>query len=110
MSHFETYQKTFQKFINSKSIRLKEDFSTNKTLRKNTSSFHSLNAMIYGNIFLVYKNRSSRWEYNYELKKLLFYLKLLPNYKNLKILRIFPPHVKVIVINLGSKNHIPHIY
>lgn len=69
---------------------------TNKKPVKNFLSSITLNNIIFGNLLLVYKDNSSKWIYDYELKKLLFYLKFLPNFKNLKVIRIFPLNIKVL--------------
>ena len=72
-----------------------------KTNKKNFLNSSKLNNnIIFGNLLLVYNDNSTKWLYDYELKKLLFYLKFLPNFKNLKVIRIFPLHIKVNNINL----------
>lgn len=50
--------------------------------------------IIRGNIHLTYKNGTTKWVYDYELKKLMFYFDFLPNSKNIKLIRIFPLSVK----------------
>jgi hypothetical protein len=74
---------------------------TNKIQTKTFFNSSKLNSnIIFGNLLLVYKDNSYKWLYDYELKKLLFYLKFLPNFKNLKVIRIFPLHIKVNIINV----------
>ena len=42
----------------------------------------------------MFKDKTTKWVYEYELKKLLFYLKFLPKSKNIKLLYIFPLSVQ----------------
>ena len=51
-------------------------------------------SIIKANIFIEYKDRTSKWIYNYELKKLLFYFQFIPRQKEISIMRIFPLSVK----------------
>lgn len=55
---------------------------------------------VRANVYLVFKDGSNTWVYNYELKKLLFYLKFLPKAKEIKFIRLFPPCVKTLDINV----------
>jgi hypothetical protein len=75
------------KFLTKKSTQV------NKSMR-NSSSLKNLNSDIVANLYLVYKDNSVKWIYNYEIKKLLFYLKFLPDFRKLKIIRLFPSYIK----------------
>lgn len=49
---------------------------------------------IKGNIYLEYRDGTKpHWEREYEVKKLLFYMKFLPNASKIKMIRIFPLEV-----------------
>ena len=71
-----------------------------RPLQRMASSIATLDAVIYANLYLQYKDNTVKWIYYYEIKKLLFYLKFLPKYKNLKIIRLFPLYLKVLFIYL----------
>ena len=46
---------------------------------------------IKGNIYIQYRDGiKPRWERGYEIKKLLFYMKFLPNASKIRMIRIFP--------------------
>lgn len=70
---------------------LNKRFFQNEKIPDPESKFKST---IKGNLFLVFKDKTTKWVYEYELKKLLFYLKFLPKSKNIKLLYIFPLSVK----------------
>ena len=54
-------------------------------------------AQIKGNIYIQYRDGiKPHWEKGYEIKKLLFYMKFLPNYSKIKMIRIFPLEVESI--------------
>jgi len=49
---------------------------------------------IKGNIYIQYRDGTKpHWERGYEIKKLLFYMKFLPNASKIKMIRIFPLEV-----------------
>ena len=54
--------------------------------------------IIKANIYIEYRDGTSSWQYNYELKKLLFYMKFLPNASKIRIIRIFPLSIKQIKV------------
>lgn len=60
--------------------------------KKSSTNVSGLNSVIKGNLFLIYKDNSFKWVYDYEIKKLLFYFKFLPDHRNIKMIRIFPLH------------------
>ena len=70
---------------------LNKRFFQNEKVPDPESKFKST---IKGNLFLVFKDKTTKWVYEYELKKLLFYLKFLPKSKNIKLLYIFPLSVQ----------------
>lgn len=78
-----------------KGINVKQSSKSGNTkFKRMASSMSSLTETIYANLLLVYKDNSIRWLYNYEIKKLLFYLKFLPDSRKLKMLRLFPIDIK----------------
>ena len=70
---------------------LNKRFFQNEKVPDPESKFKST---VKGNLFLVFKDKTTKWVYEYELKKLLFYLKFLPKSKNIKLLYIFPLSVQ----------------
>ena len=70
----------------------------NKRFKFNDETFKDpeskFKSTIKGNLFLVFKDKTTKWVYDYELKKLLFYLKFLPRAKEIKLLSIFPLSVQ----------------
>ena len=82
--------------------------SNNKELQlKTKTNLHcdpelKFKSEIRANLYIVFKDKSTKWIYNYELKKLLFYLKFLPRAKEIKLLRLFPLSVKKIEENVYS--------
>jgi hypothetical protein len=60
--------------------------------KKYSTNVSGLNSAVKGNLFLIYKDNSNKWVYDYEIKKLLFYFKFLPDHKNIRMIRIFPLH------------------
>ena len=84
-----------------KNICLKDDnelenskkYSINKRFKfnKDTDPEKAFKQQIRGNIYIQYRDGiKPRWEKGYEIKKLLFYMKFLPNASKIKIIRIFP--------------------
>ena len=57
---------------------LNKRFFQNEKVPDPESKFKST---VKGNLFLVFKDKTTKWVYEYELKKLLFYLKFLPKSK-----------------------------
>lgn len=70
---------------------LNKRFFQNEKVPDPESKFKST---VKGNLFLVFKDKTTKWVYEYELKKLLFYLKFLPKSKDIKLLYIFPLSVQ----------------
>lgn len=70
---------------------LNKRFFQNEKVPDPESKFKST---VKGNLFLVFKDKTTKWVYEYELKKLLFYLKFLPKSKNIQLLYIFPLSVQ----------------
>ena len=62
----------------------------NKMLQYSLSQTELICEKIYSNIFLQYKDGSVKWLNNYEIKRLLFNFKFLPNYTKIRILKLFP--------------------
>jgi hypothetical protein len=85
-----------QSLITSNSNTREASTELKKTSRRKiiSSSVLGLTSLIKGNLFLIYKDNSTRWVFDYEVKKLLFYLRFLPDHKNIKVIRIFPLHFK----------------
>jgi hypothetical protein len=73
----------------------KDDKKYNLTKRfkldKDSDPEKSFKQQIKGNIYIEYRDGiKPRWEKGYEIKKLLFYMKFLPNSSKIKSIRIFP--------------------
>lgn len=91
------------------------NLNSNKNSNKNTNTFNTLNSnnennentktievftselqkkiissKIKANIYLKYINGTTKWLYDYEVKRLLFNFIFLPNYTKIEMLRLFP--------------------
>ena len=72
---------------NPKKYSIKKRFKFNK----DTDPEKAFKQQIKGNLYIEYRDGiKPRWEKGYEIKKLLFYMKFLPNASKIKIIRIFP--------------------
>ena len=75
------------------SLENSKKYSINKRFKfdENLDPEKAFKQQIRGNIYIEYRDGiKPRWEKGYEIKKLLFYMKFLPHYSKIKIIRIFP--------------------
>ena len=95
-------------YINSKSINIQKDVNNKNTgvklnkynimLNYSSKQTELIYDKIYCNLCLQYSDNKFIWINNYEVKKLLFNFKFLPNYTKIKILRLFPLKVNKLSI------------
>ena len=82
------------------SVDNSKKYSINKRFKFNDNSDpeKAFKQQIKGNIYIEYRDGiKPRWEKGYEVKKLLFYMKFLPNASKIKMLRIFPMEFEDII-------------
>ena len=82
------------------SVENSKKYSINKRFKFNENSDpeKAFKQQIKGNIYIEYRDGiKPRWEKGYEVKKLLFYMKFLPNASKIKMLRIFPMEFEDII-------------
>ena len=82
------------------SVENSKKYSINKRFKfdENSDPEKAFKQQIKGNIYIEYRDGiKPRWEKGYEVKKLLFYMKFLPNASKIKMLRIFPMEFEDII-------------
>ena len=82
------------------SLENSKKYSINKRFKfdENSDPEKAFKQQIKGNIYIEYRDGiKPRWEKGYEVKKLLFYMKFLPNASKIKMLRIFPMEFEDII-------------